>query len=224
MRLISGVSSATKKQEEFGKWVLNLGNGNLPAIALTDMKDQNWIRIPDEYLIVPDEDCVKQIVSIIYSSMLDKYGDAEYLSERCIFATTKDSVDEINHHSLSTFPGETHHLLSSDSITPMTGSIQHQDVLYPTEFLNSLQFPGIPDHHLQLKIGVPVMLLQNINESMSLCNGTRLIVKQIGRKAIEAQIITGNRIGLHVYIPRMVLYPAGTNLPFLLRTKQFPVK
>ncbi|KAI3904872.1 hypothetical protein MKW92_037591 [Papaver armeniacum] len=84
----------------------------------------------------------------------------------------------------------------------MTGSIQHQDVLYPTEFLNSLQFPGIPDHHLQLKIGVPVMLLQNINERMGLCNGTRLIVKQIGIKVIEAQIITGYRIGLHVYIPR----------------------
>jgi hypothetical protein len=35
--------------------------------------------------------------------------------------------------------------------------------LYPTEFLNTLKFAGIPDHELRLKIGLPVMLLRNIN-------------------------------------------------------------
>ncbi|XP_026429204.1 uncharacterized protein LOC113325207 [Papaver somniferum] len=93
---------------------------------VTHLKDPTWIKIPDEYLIVPDGYSVKQIVSIIYSGILDRYGDAEYLSERCILAPNNETVYEINHYIVSTYPGETHHLFSSDSITSMTGSIQRQ--------------------------------------------------------------------------------------------------
>ncbi|UYV60604.1 hypothetical protein LAZ67_1001642 [Cordylochernes scorpioides] len=51
-------------------------------------------------------------------------------------------------------------------------------VNYPTEFLNSLDLPGMPMHILSLKIGYPIILLRNINPSR-LCNGTRLSVKNI---------------------------------------------
>jgi ATP-dependent DNA helicase PIF1 len=50
------------------------------------------------------------------------------------------------------------------------------EALYPTEFLNSLSITGLCDHELHLKVGVPVMLLRNLDPSRGLCNGTRLIV------------------------------------------------
>jgi ATP-dependent DNA helicase PIF1 len=54
------------------------------------------------------------------------------------------------------------------------------DSLYLVEFLNTLQFSGIANHKLELKVGVPILLLCNLNQSLGLCNGTRLIVKRLG--------------------------------------------
>jgi hypothetical protein len=38
------------------------------------------------------------------------------------------------------------------------------------------------------------MLLRNINQSIALCNGTRMTTTQLGNKYIEAQIITGTHV------------------------------
>ena len=37
--------------------------------------------------------------------------------------------------------------------------------LYPTEFLNSLNFGGIPPHKLTLKLNCVVMCVRNLNTS-----------------------------------------------------------
>lgn len=49
---------------------------------------------------------------------------------------------------------------------------------YPIEFLNSITLASISHHKLIPKIGIPIMLLRNISPP-KLCNGTRLIVKQL---------------------------------------------
>jgi ATP-dependent DNA helicase PIF1 len=98
------------------------------------------------------------------------------------------------------------------------------DSLYPVEFLNTLRFSGIANHELQLKVGVLILLLRNLNQSIGLCNGTRLIVKRLGQRVIEAKIITGNNVGKRVFIPRIIMSPFGTNWPFVLRRCQSHVR
>jgi ATP-dependent DNA helicase PIF1 len=68
------------------------------------------------------------------------------------------------------------------------------------------------------------MLLRNLNQSLGLCNGTRLIVTNLGQNVIEAVIITGTHTSEKRYIPRINLTTRGTRWPFTLCRRQFPVK
>ncbi|VDK66145.1 unnamed protein product [Onchocerca ochengi] len=51
-------------------------------------------------------------------------------------------------------------------------------VNHPIEFLNSLDLPRTPTHVLQLKIGMPIIMLRNINQP-KFCNGTQLALKKL---------------------------------------------
>jgi hypothetical protein len=53
----------------------------------------------------------------------------------------------------------------------------------------------MPLHETTLKVGAPIILLRNLNPSMGLCNGTRLIVTHLGERLLEAVIITGDKRG-----------------------------
>jgi len=73
-------------------------------------------------------------------------------------------------------------------------------------------------------VGVPILLLRNLNQSIGLYNDTRLIVKRLGQHVIETKIITGNNVGKRVFIPRIIMSPSGTNWPFVLCRHQFPIQ
>ena len=113
--------------------------------------------------------------------------------------------------------------LSVDSICKASTNILDQAVMYPTELFNSLKYPDIPNHKLRLKVGLPIMLLWNLNQSAGLCNGTRLLVTQLSKWVLEAQIILGSHVGDKVFIPRIVLSPSESKWPFVLKRRQFPV-
>ncbi|XP_053548909.1 ATP-dependent DNA helicase PIF1-like [Bombina bombina] len=82
----------------------------------------------------------------------------------------------------------------------------------------------MPVHKLNLKIGSIIMLLRNHNTKRGLCNGTRLVVKALRQNIIIAQVLTGTAEGQNVFIPGIDLAPSNTELPFILRRRQFPVK
>lgn len=208
----------------FSKWVLDLGEGKLEAIAREDETDPTWIKIPEELLLMPSDDKISCLVNAIYPDLPSNFSDISYLGARAILTPTNEISDIINSYIVSLIPGKEKQYLSYDRISKTPGTHESYDILYPTEFLNSLNGNNFPQHELTLKKGVPIMLLRNLNQSSGLCNGTRLIVTALGDKIIEAKIMTGSHKGNTVYIPRICLTLKNTKLPFILERRQFPVK
>ena len=69
------------------------------------------------------------------------------------------------------------------------------------------------------------MFLRNISISDGLCNGTRLVIKKLYKYNIQAKIISGDKTGNIVFIPRITLNTGeNTTFPFILYRKQFPIK
>ncbi|KFM66376.1 hypothetical protein X975_04421, partial [Stegodyphus mimosarum] len=94
-----------------------------------------------------------------------------------------------------------------------------QAVQYPTEFLKSLEPPGMPLHSLVPKVGSLIMLIRNLDEPR-LCNGTRLSVKSLIPHVIEVIILTGYTKG--DLILRIPMVP--NDLPVEFKRLQFPVR
>uniref|UniRef100_A0A2N9HI08 ATP-dependent DNA helicase n=1 Tax=Fagus sylvatica TaxID=28930 RepID=A0A2N9HI08_FAGSY len=200
------------------EWILTLGNGEVDEVD-----NHSNVVIPSDLLIDAGDHPIHSIVIATYPDLHNKYIDGKYLEERSILAPTNDIVNEINDFMIDLLSPETETYFSADSICKSSSYIQNEDVLYPVEFLNSLKFPGIPNHKLRLAVGLPIMLLRNLNQSNGLCNGTRLVVSQLSKWVIEAKIITGSHVGQKVFIPRIVLSPSETKWPFVLKRRQFPV-
>ncbi|XP_076958900.1 uncharacterized protein LOC143634794 [Bidens hawaiensis] len=91
------------------------------------------IDIPDDLLIKDSVDPISKLFDFIYPDILQNYENQHYFQDRATLAPTNEIVDEIN------------------------------DTLYSPELLNGLRISGLPNHKLVLKVGVPVILLRNLN-------------------------------------------------------------
>ena len=152
----------------------------------------------------------------IYPNIESNFQNIDWLSERAILTPHNSSVNSFNEHLLESLPGENIVLPSVDSTTT-----EDEAVLYPTEFLNSLNPSGLPRHLLRLKIGSPIILLRNLDPPKA-TNGTRCIVQRVVGNLLEAKISDGRFKGEILLIPRVPLIP--TDLPFAFKRLQFPVR
>ncbi|KAM0914328.1 hypothetical protein ACQ4PT_011536 [Festuca glaucescens] len=205
-------------------WILDVGNGDIPGNARDGEDSSSWITIPDDLILRPTSSNVDAAIESVYDSFFFNYSSAEYLADRAIMCPTNTVVDEINDAVFTRVPGCSRRYLSCDSISKSTDHVSDAELLYPPEFLHSVKVNNFPHHQLDLKVGVHVMHLRNINQSLGLCNGTRLLAVRLGERVLEGEIITGSHKGNRVCIPRIVLNSVDSKWPFTLRRCQFPVR
>ncbi|KAF1868214.1 hypothetical protein Lal_00018734 [Lupinus albus] len=205
--------------QQFAKWILDVGDGKL-----SEPNDgYALIEIPEQFLITNYDNPIHDIVKSTYPNLVDEYMNEEFLQCRAILASIIDTVDEINDYVLSLIPcrpfnhivimstlihfvsneGDEREYLSSNSIDRLESNDIEALQGLTTEFLNSLRTSGLPNHKIKLKVGTPIMLLRNLDQTECLCNGTRMIVNRLATHVLEAKVMTEKNVGKIFYIPRM---------------------
>jgi hypothetical protein len=96
-------------------------------------------------------------------------------------------------------------------------------VIYPSDFLNSIEVYNFPTYKLALKKGTIVMLLRNLNHTVGLCNRTRLLVTDPGQSLLKCILLTGTHASETVYVPRTTLNTTNLKWPFTIQRRQFPI-
>ncbi|XP_019170957.1 PREDICTED: uncharacterized protein LOC109166458 [Ipomoea nil] len=207
------------KIEEFANWIASIGDGTIggPNDGFAEFE------IPNELILPCGDDPIKTIVDTIFPDFLNGRCDHDYMQSRAILAPTLDVVNSINEYMTELHSAESKTYFSCDSVCKSDSSSGILGEVHTPEFLNGLRASGIPNHALTLKVGSPVMLLRNIDHSLGLCNGTRLVITRLSEHVIEAKIMTGDNAGSSVLIPRMSMSPSDTRLPFKFQRRQFPL-
>ncbi|KAF8048044.1 hypothetical protein N665_2708s0004 [Sinapis alba] len=222
MRLLSGCLSQeeSKDLKEFSEWVLKVGDGKLSEPNDGEVE----IEVPSEFLITESNDPIEAICKAIYgnSTTLHQNKEAKFFQERAILCPTNEDVNIVNDYMLDKLNGEEKNYNSADSIDPSDTSSVNNEALGP-DFLNTVKVSGLPNHSLRLKVGCPVMVLRNIAPTDGLMNGTRLQITELMDFMVRARIITGERVGETVDIPRLLITPSDTRLPFKMRRRQLPL-
>jgi hypothetical protein len=150
--------------DEFAKWLLEIGAGK-------GTDGDGTVTLPIRMRCRNND--IQSLINALYAPILlpghPPMNDSFFL-ERTILSAKNTDVDEINAAILNSFPGEKAVFTSADSVTDT-----EYDYI-PTEFLHTLIPSGFPLHRLEVKAGVPLMLLRNLNPSEGLYNGTRMIL------------------------------------------------
>ncbi|GKE31865.1 DNA helicase [Tanacetum coccineum] len=180
MRLMQPVNDQAEQNltRVSAAWLLDIGNGSIGEPNTNDPHNSSWIHIPERYSIPDDEYGVSKLIDFIYDKHTLQNPTAQELQQKAIVCPRNGTADSINSEILKMVEGESVIYKSSDEAIPLRNDGGVTELLYPTEYLNNLQFSGFPPHELQLKVGTPIMLLRNVNLQGCMCNSTRMIVKK----------------------------------------------
>ena len=187
--------------EAFDRWTLAIGNGSdksgaiaippeMAAEIVPNTKEESW----------REAQSMKDFCKYVFPDLEENYNTAGWFEGRAILAPTNKEVDIINELMQSSLPGDGVKLSSADTLENPNDAYR-----FNTEYLNTLKPNGFPQHILDLKPGMPLMLMRNINPRQGLCNGTRLMFQRaVNNKLLECRIVGSERV---VLIPRITFIP-----------------
>ncbi|CAN7003975.1 unnamed protein product, partial [Brassica oleracea var. botrytis] len=134
-----------------------VGNGTAPTVNSEERNhdDGEQVIIGDKFMIPRTDHPHESISNAAYPDFVSKYLNRAYLTERAILSPTNVSAHEINSYLLPKVPSAEKEFLSSDSVAFESTPEEDWTNNYTQEYLNSLEFPGLPPHKLCLKVGAP---------------------------------------------------------------------
>jgi ATP-dependent exoDNAse (exonuclease V) alpha subunit len=144
-----------------------------------------------------------------------------------ILAPRNSDVSESNDSVLAQMSGEEQVYFSADKVVEEAGADGNEDgdPPMPVEFLRSINNSSLPPGELAVKVGCPLILLRNLAPARGLCNGTRMVLKQMSDRVLEVRLVGGDHDSKLAFIPRITLTPTNTtDFSFRLSRRQFPIR
>ena len=154
----------------FDEWIVKIGDGNIGDPNDGEAK----IEFSEDVVVRSIGDHIHSIVSIIYLSFENHLDDQSYFQDKAILVPTNEEFDATNDYILGLMKDEGKTYMSSNSLCEIELPDFFEESIYSSVVLNDFKASRISNHKLTLKIGVPVMLLRNIDQTKGLCNCTRL--------------------------------------------------
>jgi len=137
-----------------------------------------------------------------------------------ILTVHNDTVTAINNTILYSLNGLESIFHSIDTIKQDNPNTKNTP---PPELLQSFNSAGLLSTQLCLKVGTPIILLQNLYPKEGLCNSTCMVFTQIGCHCLKAHILNNsfaNQLQLILWIK---LSSTEGKLPFIISQQQFPI-
>ncbi|XP_015935096.1 uncharacterized protein LOC107461145 [Arachis duranensis] len=219
MRLSLGENNNIQELINFAEWLLKIGDG----LAGDTTDGESIVHIPSDILINNCETALDDLIDFVYPDMLSNLSVENYFKDRAILAPTLDCVADVNNKMTAGLPGQERVYLSSDSVCAEEGNMEFELDAFSPEILNGINCSGLPPQKLVMKVGAPVMLLRNIDQTNGLCNGPRMQVRRMENHMIECKTLTGNKAESIVLIPRLNLIPNNETLSVRFQRRQFPI-
>nr|GEX13634.1 DNA helicase [Tanacetum cinerariifolium] len=150
MRLYQSDLTKAQKQclYQFSTWLLDIGDGNIGTPDESETKDIFNVHIPVHLCISDSDTELTELINFIYDDMVLQTPTVEDLQKKAIVAPTNESENMINAHVLRLVNHQQHMYLSSKEAIPHGNDGGETELLYPTEYLNSLNFSSFPPHML----------------------------------------------------------------------------
>ena len=210
-------ASGNRKLEEFDSWTLGIGNGESDAVSIPEEMMSTLIKPNCKENRQSEGQAMDHFCDEIFPDLPQNINDRNWIDGRAILAPTNLEVNMLNEKLCDKLPGSAAVLRSADTLT------NSDDVLkFNVEYLNSLNPNGFPPHTLNLKPGMPLMILRNLNPKEGLCNGTKLIYERsIDNRLLQCTLTSSGRT---VLIPRIAFIPKVGEFSFGWSRLQFPVK
>lgn len=185
--------------QQFSQRLLEMGHGR-------NMDNSSQVRFP-EYMRITDE---SSLINSIYPTIdSNPRPPPEYSLNRMILAPRNADVGEMNQKILEKMTGDVRQYISADKMVQEAGADPNDGDSLPMEFLRSINSSSLPPGKLNLKVGCPIILLQNLSLSVGLCNGTQMVVTRMSNRVLEACLLGGEHDGEIAMIPRITLTPSS---------------
>lgn len=220
VRLLGAEEECSEEAQAFANWLLYLGTGRLQETDKSIIQIQ-YITIND----IPsnsnfDIDTINWLYdglqTVLISQDWNRIGS--YYSGRCLITTLNKTVDSVNRLLNDTIVG--------DSMISISMDFRDEDEVEPLgeDFLNSIELPGFSRHRLQIKKGLPVMLIRNLNVGEGLCNGTRMVISDFSERVLKCRLISGSNSGQDILLPKIkLIHDANRVAPIKFSRFQFPI-